>query len=124
MEPKKADSPWKRWEKERARKGVRERAKRPQALTMAQALGDLVNQPKYKSRLEQASLFNEWPKVVGAALAKKATPVKLERGKLHLHVENSAWRHQLFYMQRELIGKINAFLGERRVREIIFTTRS
>ncbi len=123
MEHEKPDSPWKRWEKERARKGVQDRARRPRALSLAQVMGDLVNQPKYKSRLEQASLFNEWPKVVGEALAKKARPVKLERGKLHLHVEESAWRHQLFYMQRELIGKINAYLGEKRVKEIVFTTK-
>ncbi|MBS1261086.1 MAG: hypothetical protein MAG453_00407 [Calditrichaeota bacterium] len=71
--------------------------------------------------LREADLFSRWSEIAGAPVAEHAEPVRIEHGRLTLQVEDSAWRHQLLYMRRELIGRINGALGEKTVREIKFT---
>lgn len=62
-----------------------------------------------------------WPKIVGKSIAANVFPVKLEFKKLFLNASHPAWANQLTYMKRDLIEKINSYMGEFLVEEIIFT---
>ena len=54
------------------------------------------------------SLFGRWPEVVGEAVAAHATPVKIERGRLLVNVDEPGWATQLRYLEADLIGRLAA----------------
>ncbi len=62
----------------------------------------------------------EWAQVVGARIAQHTHAVAFRDGVLRVEVEGSAWMHELGFLQRKLIQKINRHLGRDMVREIRF----
>ena len=62
----------------------------------------------------------EWPQLVGARVARHARAVAYREGTLHVEVEGSAWMHELGFLKRELIRRINQQLEGGVVREIRF----
>ncbi|MCB2212618.1 DUF721 domain-containing protein [bacterium] len=114
--------PWQLWEREWKRKS-REPGSRHkgQVIPLDGLLGEWGRGTKVRAALREAELFNRWADIIGEKLAQQAIPERLDRGKLVIQVEDSSWRHQLLYMRRELIGKINQALGSGVVKEIVFT---
>ena len=74
--------------------------------------------------LEQGLLgwraVEEWTEVVGPRLADHARAVGFRDGALLVEVEGSAWMHELGFLKRELIRRINRHLGSECVREVRF----
>lgn len=66
-------------------------------------------------------VIHYWPKIVGKNIAVNVFPVKVEFKKLFLNASHPAWANQLTYMKKELIDKINSYMGEFLVDDIIFT---
>ncbi|OGF14464.1 MAG: hypothetical protein A2W00_00045 [Candidatus Eisenbacteria bacterium RBG_16_71_46] len=62
----------------------------------------------------------EWPRLVGARVARHARAVAYREGTLHVEVEGSAWMHELGFLKRELIRKINQQLDSGVVRDVRF----
>lgn len=75
---------------------------------------------RLEKKLKTGSVFNNWTKIVGKEIAKKAHPVALKNGHLVLKTENSTWSQELSFMDEELIEKINKFAGECIVKKIRF----
>lgn len=110
------------WEREWKRKPRDAKGRhKGQVVPLVGSLGEWGRSPKVRAALAEANLISRWAEIAGEKVAAQAIPARLERGKLTLQVEDSAWRHQLLYMRRELIGKINASLGSGVVKEIVFT---
>jgi predicted nucleic acid-binding Zn ribbon protein len=63
---------------------------------------------------------DEWPQVVGPRVSQHARAVSFRGGTLVVEVEGSAWMHELSYLKRDLIRKINAQLGSELVRHVRF----
>lgn len=62
-----------------------------------------------------------WPRIVGEGIANHVKPVKLEYKRLFLRSVHPAWADQLRYMEQDIITKINAYMGEYLVNELVFT---
>lgn len=65
-----------------------------------------------------ASVFSEWPRVVGETLAAHTRPVSLDGSRLVIAVEESAWATQVRYLERELIARIAEVVGGQPVASI------
>ncbi|MCK5779831.1 MAG: DUF721 domain-containing protein [Psychrilyobacter sp.] len=73
-----------------------------------------------KSRqLKEAILKSEWEKIVGD-LSKKSHVIFLKQGKLFVGVENSIWIQHMNFQKKNIIKKINTFLGGDYIKELIF----
>jgi predicted nucleic acid-binding Zn ribbon protein len=57
------------------------------------------------------TVFDRWPDLVGSQVAAHATPVGLESGTLSVRVDDPAWGSQLRWLERDLVGRVNALLG-------------
>lgn len=90
-------------------------------MPIGDAIKGWVDQGNLGGRLREADLFTHWNEMVGDVVAEKATPLRLERGRLIVKVADSAWRHQLLYMRAELIASINNRVGSSMVKEIVLT---
>lgn len=62
----------------------------------------------------------DWPRIVGARIARRTRCVGFKDGTLRVEVESSAWMHELGYLERDLIQKINRHLGAEHVRQVKF----
>jgi predicted nucleic acid-binding Zn ribbon protein len=83
-------------------------------------LADLVNRLEFRERLREYGVWNVWKEVVGELLASKAAPVRIESGKLFVHVANSTWMQELQFLKDDIRMRLNHRLGAPVVREIFF----
>jgi predicted nucleic acid-binding Zn ribbon protein len=114
---------WDGWERERARK----RAHRDGAghsgkiVPLAKAVEEWVDQHRAVEKLGEVEVFSRWAELVGEAVAQQTEPIRLEKGRLVVRVKTSTWRHQLLFMRRELIASLNGRIGQKVIKEIVFT---
>jgi predicted nucleic acid-binding Zn ribbon protein len=62
-----------------------------------------------------------WPRVVGPRVSRHTRAVSFRDGTLNVEVEGSAWMHELGFLKRQLVGKVNEHLGDEVVRELRFS---
>ncbi len=69
----------------------------------------------WSAKLHEYRIFGIWDKAVGAGIARHARPSAIRGGKLTVIVDSSAWMQQLSLLKPEIVGKLNARLGENAV---------
>lgn len=67
-----------------------------------------------------AALMPIWARVVGPVIAPHTRLVRLEGGRLEVRCDAPAWRDALKGEGPALVRRLNAALGEGRVRELVF----
>lgn len=70
-------------------------------------------------RLKDLLIWQHWERVVGAAIARRARPLRLSGGVLTVVVASAPWMQQLTFLKADLLERLNASLGEERIREIV-----
>jgi predicted nucleic acid-binding Zn ribbon protein len=88
---------------------MRRRAPRP----LSSAIAGLADQLAPKTVLGEVQRV--WPAVVGAVVAKEATPTTERGGTLTISCRSSVWAQELDLMAPELVLRLNAQLGEGRI---------
>ncbi|HEX3785247.1 MAG TPA: DciA family protein [Pseudonocardiaceae bacterium] len=80
-----------------------------------QPLGKLVsrlaNDRGWAEKLAGGEVFSRWSSLVGADVAEHAEPVNLRDGELTVQADSTAWATQLRLLQRQLLAKIAAGVG-------------
>lgn len=62
-----------------------------------------------------------WPQIAGKDIANHVFPVKLEFRCLYLRASHPAWAEQIKFMEKDIVTKINNYMGEYLVSKISFT---
>jgi hypothetical protein len=60
--------------------------------------------------------------VAGAALARLSEPLTVRRGTLLVSVEGSVWKHQLSFLKRDIIERLNHRVGGEVIQDIRIVT--
>ena len=55
-----------------------------------------------------SSVFTDWVTLVGEHVAQHVTPIKLERGRLIVEIDDPSWATQMRFLEPQLIEKLNA----------------
>ncbi|OGQ05428.1 MAG: hypothetical protein A3F82_00550 [Deltaproteobacteria bacterium RIFCSPLOWO2_12_FULL_44_12] len=77
--------------------------KTPSFHRVGEILENVFKGKNWGSKIKQYSIFSQWEEIVGAKIAKHASP-KLWRGcTLFVDVENSAWLQELKMMEPEIL---------------------
>jgi predicted nucleic acid-binding Zn ribbon protein len=76
------------------------------------ATRDLAKKQGWSSRVAEGAVFGQWPSVVGDHIADHATPTGLRDGVLSVVAESTAWATQLRIIQKQVLAKIAAVLGD------------
>lgn len=90
------------------------------AKSLGDALQGLVKDLGIGGKLREYDAVLRWEEAVGPHIAKVAAAAQVQRGVLVVRVSNATWRYELTLRKAELIGKINAVLGEDVVKDIRF----
>lgn len=92
--------------------------KKPEKLT--NILNNYLHNQTPNALASWFKLKNAWPKIVGANISKKTSPIKIVRKTLYLTVATSSWMEELKYLKEEIIIKINDELRNTEVQDIVF----
>ena len=92
------------------------KARKP--IRASSVLTELLAQAEFRDRLHQYSVFPLWAEVVGAELARRTEPLRIEEGKLVIRVDGSAWMQELQFLKDEIRERLNVRAGAALVREI------
>jgi len=76
--------------------------------SLAGALDALLDRLGADSTTAITGVFGEWPKIVGEQVALHVTPIKLERGRLVVEIDDPSWATQMRFLEPQLINKLNA----------------
>ncbi|MDQ2707695.1 MAG: DciA family protein, partial [Actinomycetota bacterium] len=90
--------------------GAREDDRDPQPL--GRLADKLVSERGWRAPLTEAAVFGRWESLVGADIAEHATPVSLHKGELTVTASSTAWATQLRTLQRHLLARIAAGVGD------------
>lgn len=95
-------------------------SKSREAKSLDEALQGLVKDLGIGGKLREYDAVLRWEEAVGPHIAKVAAAAQIQRGVLVVRVNNATWRYELTLRKADLIGKINAVLGEPVVKDIRF----
>ena len=67
-----------------------------------------------------AQIWDIWDRAVGVAIARNAKPDTLKDGLLCVNVSSSVWIHQLKFLEKDMVAKLNAGLERPLITHIRF----
>ena len=76
--------------------------------SLAGALDAFLDRLGAESTTAITGVFGEWPNIVGEQVAQHVTPIKLERGRLIVEIDDPSWATQMRFLEPQLIEKLNA----------------
>jgi hypothetical protein len=74
--------------------------------------------PALGARLKELVIWQSWEQAVGPVIAARTQPLRLVGGVLTVTVSSGPWMQQLSFMKAELRDRVNALIGEDRIKEI------
>lgn len=88
-------------------------------VSIADAVGDFLQERGLAKRVEQAGAIEAWPRVVGERIAAVTKAISITPdGVLFVAVKTHAWMTELGLMEPELLAALNARKGREKVRKI------
>lgn len=79
---------------------------------LGRVAGELAKTRGWTPRVAEGAVFAQWAEVVGEQIAAHSAPTALRDGVLHVCAESTAWATQLRMVQRQLLAKIAAAVGD------------
>ncbi len=92
--------------------------KQPESLSLV--IGKLIKKRGWERKIKEVQALANWSKVVGPKVAENSSPVRIEGQKLFVKVENSVWKNELIFMEKEIKEKLNQSVNREVVKDIIF----
>jgi hypothetical protein len=89
--------------------------------SIGDAIKMVLQERHWKLRFMQATLRNDWEKIVGTTIAKYTDDVKLLGDKVVIKTKVAALKHELSFNKELIIEKINNYLGAQVVSDLIFS---
>jgi len=83
-------------------------------------LTDVLKTYRRESDGELIQVWQVWDGIVGDVIAQNARPAAFKGKILLVHVTNSTWIHQLQFLKKEMIAKLNDALGNALIADLKF----
>ncbi|MGD9978473.1 MAG: DUF721 domain-containing protein [Bacteroidales bacterium] len=88
--------------------------------SLGEAIKAFIAAMKWEDKINEATLMNDWEKIIGRETAKYTTEVRLKDGKLTISFKSAALRYELMMKKKLLIDRINSFFNATVVKDIDF----
>jgi hypothetical protein len=88
-------------------------------LSIGDVLKEFVQTNKLDKGLKQVQVVDAWNGLMGPAIKKYTTQVKLDREKLYVQLSSSVLREELTYGKQKIIKLMNEELGAEVIKELI-----
>ena len=94
--------------------------KRSDFVHIRNILDDVLKTYRSKPDFSLKEVWGLWDDAVGKIIAQNARPAGFKGKLLIVHVNSSAWIHQLQFLKNDIMTKLNAALGKPLIEEIKF----
>ena len=83
-------------------------------------IGDVLKKYRHETDAELVRVWQVWDTIVGNVIAQNAKPAAFKDRILLVHVTSSTWVHQLQFLKKDLIDKLNDTLGKTLIEDLKF----
>ena len=83
-------------------------------------LSDVLKTYRRDSDADLVQVWQVWDKVVGDVIAQNARPAAFKGKLLLVHVSSSTWIHQLQFLKKEMMAKLNQAFGKEVINDLKF----
>jgi predicted nucleic acid-binding Zn ribbon protein len=83
-------------------------------------LDDVLKKYRHETNAELVQVWQVWDNIVGNVIAQNAKPAAFKGRILLVHVTSSTWIHQLQFLKKEMIAKLNNKLGKTLIEDLKF----
>ena len=83
-------------------------------------LSAYIKDNKLDKVLDNVKVLNSWNEIVGERISAVSEPVKFSNNILYVKIKNSAWRNEMFMLEKDIIMRINEYCGKFMVKKILF----
>lgn len=74
---------------------------------------------RLRSKYDASSVVNAWPDIIGNAIANRTQQIYIRDKKLFVKVESAVIKNELAMMRRQIIGRVNEYVGHVVIEEFI-----
>ncbi|MFI3301914.1 MAG: DUF721 domain-containing protein [Rikenellaceae bacterium] len=93
--------------------------RRRQTMSIGTILNDFFERPYIAARIAESKLPETWRAIVGDHVANLTTSLRMENHILHVKMESSLLRHELFHQREALKAELNKRSGVKFVNSVI-----
>ncbi len=91
------------------------------AKDMAATIGNVMRTLEVDDCSAVSDLRREWPKVLGATLARQSRPGPLSNAQLIVYVSNSSWLYEMSrFGKADILAKLQQRFGAQQIRDLRF----
>ena len=83
-------------------------------------LAEVLKTYRRESDGELVQVWQVWDNIVGDVIAQNARPAAFKGKILLVHVSSSTWVHQLQFLKKEMISKLNNAFGKTLIEDLKF----
>ena len=87
---------------------------------MQALLGGLLKNRQLVSSMRRVMVMSLWEQVVGALVAKKSWPEKVDDGVLYIGVTSHAWAAELQLLKASILARYRQLLGRAVLKDVVF----
>lgn len=88
-------------------------------ISISEALKEFVEKNKLQKGLDKVNVTAVWNKMMGPAIVKYTTQIKLDRTTLYVQLSSSVLREELSYGKHKIITMLNEELGKELIKELV-----
>jgi hypothetical protein len=86
---------------------------------MSDALKNFIDANRLQKGLDKVSIEDAWHSVMGNAISKYTTAIKLDREVLYVQLSSSVLREELSYGKTKIIDMINLEMGKQIITKLV-----
>jgi Zn-ribbon-containing, possibly RNA-binding protein and truncated derivatives len=87
--------------------------------SIGEAISLLMERSKWKPKVQELRLRDEWETIVGKTIAKYTRQLTLHEGILTIHTDIAALKQELSLGREQLAARINEHFGEHCVNQVV-----
>ena len=93
--------------------------RRTKPATIGEILEEFFHRPYIAAKLAEGHLPDYWREIVGERIAANTSSLRLENHILHVHIDSSVLRQEVFFHRDDIMQRLNMRAGHRIVNVII-----
>jgi predicted nucleic acid-binding Zn ribbon protein len=93
--------------------------RRSKTISLAEALNDYIKEMNLGSKLSEVAVINSWEEIVGKAISSRTTKIFIKNSVLHVHLNSSVVRNELFMLREAIREKLNQKAGSEVIKDIV-----
>lgn len=93
--------------------------RRSEIHSLGSAIKSFLKESKFDRKLAEVDIVSSWESIIGRPIARATTNIYIQNGVLHIQLNSSIVRNELFMMRNEIIKAVNEHAGRAVVSGIV-----